>query len=153
MEQGTESKLIDILLYEQQSHSMDLDCISQLSSRGLIEYISEYDWDDVLCNRAVLTEGMFVLSSAVADNPKCDLATALTMFWLSLSIVWDERPREPEEREGEWYRVASNLKENILANRYETGVNVFEGSNYFSDRQKMEWESNGIPVVLYSNVN
>ena len=76
--------------------------------------ISEYNWDDG-----------FMLPKEILDDPNCDLALALEMFYLADGYRYLENQAEATELK-EWKEFIVNLYNDILNNKFSKTENSFE---------------------------
>ena len=154
MIKDSEQKILDSLLYENLGVKKDIEMVSNLGEEALFVYMEEYDWDGVLYIPQELSEGMFILPTKVAEQNNCDLATALTMFWSSMSLNWLDNRIKPAEIEIPWFEFSRYLTDSILTNRYRVGKNKFLGlDKYFSEIDVRVWRDRGIPEILYSSLD
>jgi Domain of unknown function (DUF4274) len=79
-----------------------------------LQYLAEYyNWDDG-----------FELPTAIANHSRCDLGTALTLFWLASAESWRTTARSDYNRD--WWDFCELMYVRIKDGRYEKGETRYQ---------------------------
>ena len=100
----------------------------------------KHNWDDG-----------FEIPTAIANHPKCDLAVALSLFWLSEAIVWLTGEVKQNEHNQAWVSFCGLITNRILHGYYKVGSGTFVCP--LSKVQIYRHQKKGVPLVLVSSVN
>lgn len=129
---------INRLIYEESASEILAAVGCMEDATQLFAIASHYNWDDG-----------FAVPTAIANHPKCDLATALTLFWDAESAECYGIERPTERRKAEWFDYCQLLTTRIVGGYYSVGINAFEG---FDGVQRYTLEKRGLPAVLLDPV-
>jgi hypothetical protein len=106
----------------------------------LYEYSQSYNWDNG-----------FDIANAVADNPHCDLGTALSLFWLAGAESVLTKSIDRSASNGEWFDFCTKMITRIQSRHYSPGPVSFENS-FLSRVQIYKLNKLGIDSVFYTAV-
>jgi Domain of unknown function (DUF4274) len=105
----------------------------------LYEYSRSYNWDDG-----------FDIANAVADNPHCDLGTALSLFWLAGAESLLTKSIDRDAYNGEWFDFCTKMITRISSRHYSPGPVGFEAE--LGRVQIYKLRKLGIDPVFYTAV-
>ena len=103
----------------------------------LHEYAMSYNWDDG-----------FDIADAVADNPNCDLGTALSLFWLAGAESLLASSAMKSEYNLEWVAFCGKIISRITSGYYRLGPVSFEPD--LGRVQLYKLQKLGIDPVFYT---
>ena len=117
--------------------------IAALDSAEALQYLAEhYNWDDG-----------FEVPTAIADHEKCDLGTALVLFWLADAMEWFTEGHSQTEYNHDWVAFCELITKRITGRRYARGSTSFKfPSGPLAMRARRELEKEGIPSILLTDV-
>src|SRR5262249_48616010 len=80
------------------------------SAEALQRLANAYNWDDG-----------FEVPTAIADHPKCDLGTALNLFWLAEAQCWLSGEIKLNEYNRDWVVFCELITNRLVEGRYRQG--------------------------------
>jgi hypothetical protein len=117
-----------------------LACVAALDSAEALQWlVNVYNWDDG-----------YEVPAAIANHPKCDLGTALTLFWLVHGVGWCTGEYTANEHLKADQDFAELLTKRLLAGRYSCGMTSYKIPLGIVKRH--QYKKKGIPAVLITDV-
>ncbi len=132
---------IDRLVYDELTASARISIVATLDSAEALQRLANvYNWDDG-----------FEIPTAVANHPKCDLGTALDLFWLAEAICWLSGEIEPNEYNRDWVAFCELISNRIVEGRYVQGATSCKVPLGIARRHRLKKQ--GVPAILISDVH
>jgi hypothetical protein len=127
----------------QQAEDISL-CVKIASESGNPHFLQQYaaacNWDDGL-----------EIVDAIAENPSCDLGTALSLFWLADAMSLLTGAVEPDEYNRPWVEFCNKLTTRLATGVYQPGSVSFDPPATKVEVHK--WSRQGVAAVFYSPVS
>jgi hypothetical protein len=96
---------IDRLVYEVSDPVERVAIVAALDSALALKRLANvYNWNDG-----------FTVPTAIADHPKCDLGTALDLFWLADGLGWYTREHPVSKYNQDWAAFCELITTRLLA--------------------------------------
>lgn len=115
------------------------DIASMVDPKELQDAAYEYNWDDG-----------YEIPTAIACHPACDLAVALTLFWLSEGVSLLTNEVKPNEYNIDWVNFCGFITERILNNEYNVSSGKFIAP--IGPTQQYKLKKLGIPDILFLSI-
>lgn len=135
-----DSTKIQKICYETEDMHARIKLIEEISSSAkLYELLDHYNWNDG-----------FVIPTAIADHPLCDLAIAQRLYWLASADDWYESNIEVTNYNSSHYDFSKLISERLLSDYYKkSGLTHTEN---FTKVQLYKFRKKGLPGVFYEPV-
>src|SRR5262249_10560591 len=92
----------------------------------------------------------FLVPTAVANHPKCDLGVALELFWLAEAMCWFTGEVEAMDYNRDWATFCELITNRILTGHYQ------KGETSFTPGLGVAWiwryRKQGVPEVLFGAI-
>lgn len=111
--------------------------IDSAEALQLLAYV--YNWDDG-----------FDVPTAIANHPKCDLGTALDLFWLAEAICWLSGEIEPGEYNRDWAAFCELVTNRLIEGHYPQGETSCKVPLGIPKRHQLKKQ--GVPAILITDV-
>ena len=115
------------------------DIARMVEPKELQDAAYEHNWDDG-----------YEIPTAIACHPACDLAVALTLFWLSEGVSLLTNEVKPNEYNIAWVKFCQLITERILSNKYSISSGKFIVP--IGPTQQYKFMKLGIPAILISSI-
>ena len=115
------------------------DIASLVDPKELQDAAYEHNWDDG-----------YEIPTAIACHPACDLAVALTLFWLSEGVSLLANEVKPNEYNIAWVKFCRFITERILNNEYNVSSVKFIAP--IGPTQLYKLKKLGIPDILFLSI-
>lgn len=131
---------IDSLANDLSESSARLSGIAALDSAEALERLAHvYNWDDG-----------FAVPTAIANHPKCDLGTALNLFWLAEALYWLCGEIKPDDYNRDWVAFCELITNRIVGGCYPQGTTSCKVPLGIMKRDQLIKQ--GVPVILITDL-
>lgn len=131
---------IDRLVDDGTTASQWASAIAALDSAEALQRLAYvYNWDDG-----------FEVPTAIANHPKCDLGTALDLFWLAEALCWLTGEIAQREHNHDWVAFCERITNRIVEGRYSQGATSCKVPLGVVKRHQLKKQ--GVPAILITDV-
>ena len=131
---------IDRLVYDTSDSSAQLSGIAALESAEALQRLAFiHNWDDG-----------FGVPTAIANHSKCDLGTALNLFWLAEALCWFSGEIKPDEHNRDWVAFCELITNRIVGGLYRQGATSCKVPLGIVKRHLLKKQ--GVPEILITDV-
>jgi hypothetical protein len=131
---------IDRLVYDVSDPGERLAIVAALDSAEALQRLANaYNWDDG-----------FLVPTAIADHPSCDLGTALDLFWLADALGWYTGENPVDKYNRKWAAFCELFTTRLIAGHYTRGATSCKVP--LGIVRLHQYKKQGVPAVLISDV-
>jgi len=131
---------IDRFMDNEPTTTARLSFVATLNSAEALQRLAYvYNWDDG-----------FEVPTAIADHPKCDLGTALDLFWLAEALCWLSGEIKLNEYNRDWAAFCEFITNRLVEGRYRQGATSCKVPLGIVRRHQLQKQ--GVPAILITDV-
>ncbi len=135
-----QSAAIESLVYNIVYPDDRITRVASIATSGELQYLANfYNWDDG-----------FGLPPAIANHPKCDLGTAVTLFWLAGPESWLSKAVVRDEYNRDWFDFCELMFERIRGGVYKKGETRYRLDAYVG---LWRYQKLGLPESFWGDVH